>query len=502
MASSTSIRWNEAGYQRISDAKIDGGTLVVSFENGDVVHLEAERALLPSEAGDWKHLRVEPFELVVPTSTGDVEISWLRLRTIADAEFARHLALEADDEARKIGLRIRALRERAGLSSKDLAERAHITPQSLSRIERGRHDVVFTTLQRILAAMGFGLQDLAQLKDPAPTVQEVEARLKKFGFDGPLVASLTAGLRDHPERLLTRLARIFQWSPGDFAGRSVLPLRASPALAGWFKHGARERAPEGAYAMYAHYLAALVEQAAIDLPPARRLPSNALELREEVVGQVGTLRFEQLLKWTWDQGIIVLPLFDPGRFHGACWLIRDRPVICLKQRTPFESRWIFDLAHELGHIALHLDVERAAIIEPHEVVPMSPETAEHTGEVLEEIEDEASEFAGTLLLKDPERLVDEVVETAQGKVSWLKGAVEQVAKKRRVEVDALANYLAYRLSLQGFNDWWGAAANLQESRTEAPSLARRELLRRIELNRLEPDDQSLLQAAIADREPR
>jgi hypothetical protein len=39
--------------------------------------------------------------------------------------------------------------------------RAGIHPQSLSRIEHGQHDVVFTTLRRVLAAMGCSLRDLA-----------------------------------------------------------------------------------------------------------------------------------------------------------------------------------------------------------------------------------------------------------------------------------------------------------------------------------------------------
>ncbi|MGH2388657.1 MAG: helix-turn-helix domain-containing protein, partial [Chloroflexota bacterium] len=47
-----------------------------------------------------------------------------------------------------------------GLTGKELADRAGITPQSLSRIEHGRHDIVFTTLKRLLAPMGYGLADL------------------------------------------------------------------------------------------------------------------------------------------------------------------------------------------------------------------------------------------------------------------------------------------------------------------------------------------------------
>lgn len=59
------------------------------------------------------------------------------------------------------GTRIRTLRQRRGLMSKDLAERAGITPQSLSRIENGKHDVVFKTLQKLLSAMGYELKDLS-----------------------------------------------------------------------------------------------------------------------------------------------------------------------------------------------------------------------------------------------------------------------------------------------------------------------------------------------------
>ena len=39
-----------------------------------------------------------------------------------------------------------------------------ITPQSLSRIEHGHHDVAFLTLSRILAAMGCNLRDPADMQ--------------------------------------------------------------------------------------------------------------------------------------------------------------------------------------------------------------------------------------------------------------------------------------------------------------------------------------------------
>lgn len=103
----------------------------------------------------------DAFEIMVPTPPGEAHISWFTIRALTDRGFAAHLATMADKRARQVGLRIRELRDRRDLTSKEVAQRAGITPQSLSRIEHGKHDVVVSTLQRILAAMGYSLKDLA-----------------------------------------------------------------------------------------------------------------------------------------------------------------------------------------------------------------------------------------------------------------------------------------------------------------------------------------------------
>jgi DNA-binding Xre family transcriptional regulator len=112
----------------------------------------------------WEALRFDRDEIIVSTSAGEMEIPWSAIRLISDKEFAAHWANVAEDEAKQIGLRLRELRKRKQLSSKEVAERAGITAQSLSRIELGHHDVVFTTLRKLLAAMGCTLQDLAEVQ--------------------------------------------------------------------------------------------------------------------------------------------------------------------------------------------------------------------------------------------------------------------------------------------------------------------------------------------------
>ena len=66
----------------------------------------------------------------------------------------------AAEQARTIGSKIRELRQARGLTARELAARTGITPQSVYRIEHGKHDVVLTTLGKILAAMGYTYRDL------------------------------------------------------------------------------------------------------------------------------------------------------------------------------------------------------------------------------------------------------------------------------------------------------------------------------------------------------
>lgn len=88
---------------------------------------------------------------------------------------------------------------------------------------------------------------------------------------------------------------------------------------------------------------------------------------------------------------------------------------------------------------------------------------------------------------------------AKGTVEWLKQAVPRVANRENVAVDALANYMAFRLSLQDIN-WWGAAENLQVTDSEPWAIARDLLLSHCALDKLNEVDRNLLILALADKE--
>jgi transcriptional regulator with XRE-family HTH domain/Zn-dependent peptidase ImmA (M78 family) len=477
-------RWQEREYVRMTDVAYEGGQLHITFADGDTVSVDPARlAPRAAESIDWSAARIDGPEIQAPTAGRMYAVSWLDVRALTDEAFAAYLARVADEESRQVGRKLRHLRESRGLTSAALAARAQITPQSLSRIELGRHDVVYSTLQRLLAAMNYTLRDLNEAPAETIAVDQVVSRLKKTGLPKEVIRRL-APANARTSLVLDRLHRIFGWSTADLAGSETLPIRASVAEAAAFKATSAQQPALGPYVLYAHYLAALADHA-MARSRILKLPADAQDIRREILAEHDVVDFPVLLEWAWSRGVVVLPLFDPGQFHGACWLFDGRPVIVLKQVTEFDARMAFDLAHEIGHVVLHLSSKVPAVIEREEI---SLDTND------EAIEDEASEFAGALVLGDPERLAAAVVTRASGKAERLQNAVRALAPKEHVSIGALANYLAWRL--EGEVDWWGAAANLQTRSQQPARLAVEALLAHLDVDRLAADDRALLLDAL------
>ena len=96
----------------------------------------------------------------------------------------------------------------------------------------------------------------------------------------------------------------------------------------------------------------------------------------------------------------------------------------------------------------------------------------------------------------PKNSPQQCVEAAKGKVEYLKSAVPRVAARNGVNTADLANYLAYRLSLQNIN-WWGAATNLQSGEVDPWVVARDQFFRCADLGALNELDRGLLSQALA-----
>lgn len=289
--------------------------------------------------------------------------------------------------------------------------------------------------------------------------------------------------------VLDAAERVFQWSPSMVLG-DALPAVDNRVL-GQARFKVSASADErgvSVYAFYAHYLALLLLKATEGLP-AKAIPTDPDEARNAIIEGYGDVSLRSALHYCWDLGVPVLPLSDPAAFHGAFWRVGGRNVIVLKQRTRSLARWTFDLLHELRHAGEEPQAPERAIVE-------APETSNERRESDEE--QEASWFAGEVILHgQAEDLVKRCVDLTGGQIPRFKRVVPEVAAAARVSVDALANYMAFRLSLQG-KDWWGAAVNLQPKAEEPCEIARAVLLERLDLSRLAGPDRDLFQQALED----
>jgi DNA-binding Xre family transcriptional regulator len=154
-------RWYGAGYQRMVHVAWRAPELVVEFADGSRACVEGRRLLPPkSDPVEWQRLTWSPYEIAVPSAYEIAVIPSSTVRMFSDPAYPAHLAAAADDSARRIGARIRELRQARGLSGKALAERAGLSPRRVSRIERGRHGVALSAVQTLLAAMGCTLRDV------------------------------------------------------------------------------------------------------------------------------------------------------------------------------------------------------------------------------------------------------------------------------------------------------------------------------------------------------
>ena len=63
----------------------------------------------------------------------------------------------------KIGLKIKLLRNKLGLSQEDLAEKSDLSANSLGAIERGKSVAGIDTLERIAVALNIELKELVDV---------------------------------------------------------------------------------------------------------------------------------------------------------------------------------------------------------------------------------------------------------------------------------------------------------------------------------------------------
>lgn len=374
-----------------------------------------------------------------------------------------------------------------GLTQKDLADRLGMPEQQVQRYEAT--DWATASLSRLINVAE--ILDVDLTTDSGQTgdnidVVDLKRRLRQAGLDAtfidqrlvPVGQGGTAAVLD----LASRVQRIYGWVPSQLTSSEPLDFDV-PAAAGFKLPKAAAEPRTRAYTVYSHYIALLALQVTPERASAR-IPTTPAEFRKVLFDRGGTLTFGAILDLVWDSGVPVVPLADAGAFHAVLWRINGRNVVALKQQTRTTSRWAFDLLHEIHHALEQPAATEYAVLE-------DGQDPEADAEVM------ANSFAGDVLLDGrAEELTEQCVSEARGKVEYLKTAVPRVADRNDVELAHLANYVAYRLSLQGIN-WWGTAANLQAPSDGDPWLiARDRFLREADLRLINPLDRDILIQAL------
>jgi transcriptional regulator with XRE-family HTH domain len=463
---------------------------------------ELERVEQRAEEDSSIHPLIRRAELAAIES----QIATLRseIREYEQLKAGDRVVLRADSLADLPTVLIQA-RIAAGLSQEDLAERLGMKKQQIQRYESDDYaSASLATLVRVAEALDVGIREDVLLPVAGASAQMLLARLQGIGVDRVLLGRIVpAPLRARIEhaapdnggsaRLALEVAswidRVFGLDLVTLFGPSQPALNAAAVGAARFKVGATVNEVRlAAYAVYARYLAGLVLAASPDLPRVT-MPTDPTVVHDAIQSAYGSVDFSSVLRYAWDLGVPVLPLNDPGAFHGATWRIHGRDVVVLKQRTRSRARWSVDLLHELWHTTEEPDHLERSVIEEHDIItaPSSEERA-------------ATTFASHVVLNGrAEELAKVSVRAAGGTLEALKAVVPGVAQRAGVGVGELANYLAFRLSRQGEN-WWGAASNLQPTGEDPWQEARDELLRRVHFSQLEPTDRGLLIRAMSDPE--
>jgi transcriptional regulator with XRE-family HTH domain len=476
-----------------------------------MIRNEREYRITKARAGDF----VKSLEALRTTPRSDLDPGFVEIQRSAVRSQLEDLQEQLGDyealrDGRREVLELAGLEElprgliegriAAGLTQKDLAEKLGLRAQQVQRYESTDYaGASFARLLDVANAVGLTFREEVFLPAVEVSADALVERVRDAGLDRDFVLRVLLDDRyeDESESDSARLAlrgasaaqRIFGWVPKDVLAGAEPLTTPSVAHAPAFKlYAAAEELRTAVLATYGRYIARLVAKATPSLRP-QSIPTDPKEFRALVEDGHETVDLAGLLSTLWDLGVVVIPLGESGGFHGACWRFDGRNVIVLKQGTRTEARWMYDLLHETFHAGSEPDEPDMAWLDD-DTAPIERRNSVE--------EKRANRFAGNVLLAgQAEPLAKECVRRANAKANQLKGVVPDVAEENRVSVGALANYLAWRLEMDGVN-WWGAAANLQRDGRDPWLVVRDFLLARLEWTQLDRLDRELLSKALEE----
>jgi transcriptional regulator with XRE-family HTH domain len=478
--------WEEDGYGEIVGVESGAGRVLVGFANGDQVDVDV--AALGVDEQTAFHIDEEGGGLIAETSQGEREIDWMLIRRIDDPDFASVVRERDAEESRRIGTRLRVLRENSGLLQKDAAELAGMAAPQLAKIESGKSDLRISTVRSVLRALGASFADISGPDALEVSIKELERNAEKAGAPRELLKRIAdkVGARE----LAPTLGRGFAWDPAALI--SGVPENRELDFAVAFKARSPDRERQSPLLRLARTVSEICDQTFEG--PVVGLPADPNVIRERLIGNASGLSLKTLVDWAWKVGIIVIPMSGPG-FSAAAWHVGERPVVILKAKQEFSAHWLFQLAHEIGHLALGHASGDDWIVDVDQ-----PQPGVSTDD---DQEQEANEFALALLVPEREQLLEEIRagsgQALHEQKLWFKGEVERLADERGLAPGLLGFVAAYGLpDVAETGDRWGSATNLAKQEADARPIVRSAFEQKIKLDGLSELDAALVEAVVLE----
>lgn len=395
----------------------------------------------------------------------------------------------------------------SGLTQKDLADLLNMKEQQIQRYEATNYESAsYDRLKEVVNALGIKIKNEISVSENMISLSIFFKNLEILGFKKEFVlnrllpskiSSFLDGVLNQTEidlrffilQASAAVGKIFNTSPTEFLNPMGANLNATLAYSTKFKKPKNVPVERIApYTIYAHTLALSLLDACKHLE-IKIVPTDIAVFRQEIISKYGTINFENSLKYTWSLGIPVLPLGDSKNFHGACWRVEGRNIIVLKQKNKSSARWLFDLIHEVCHAGQYPDLSSLDIIE----------LSDNFDKDMADLEDEkdANWFAGQVLLNNKAHILStQAINEAKGNLKFLPNAVTRVSRREGVDVGVLANFIAFRLSVEQGQNWWGAATNLQTDDDNPLDIAKSIFFNNIQLEKIPEFERELLLNAL------
>lgn len=480
--------WQRPGYADVVGVEPVEDAIRVRFADGDEIEVDIAALGLGEDAEIF--VDEEAGALVARTMDDEREIDWMVLRSISDPAFADEVRRRDAEEARRIGTRLRVLRENRGIKQKVAAQMAGMSAPQLSKLEQGETDMRLSTIRSLLRALDGSFADIAGPDAPEVSVKELSHRAKSSGAPAEILKRIAD--RVSPAELARVLSRAFGWD-------TEALLEGVPETRGLdvqvaFKTRSESKAKTSPLLRLARTLSELA--APCYGAPPRKLPSEPAEIRKDVIAQAGELSLASLTAWAWSMGTIVIPMSGPG-FSAAAWFVEQRPVIVIKVAPDLIAHWLFTLAHEIGHIAL------GHVVPGHVSHGGVVDIDDPLGGSDDEQEREANDFALDLLVPNRDALFAEIRDRSAGPLrrqkERFKWEAKKVAEQADLNVPIVVLAAAYALTdVAEPRDRWGSAMNLAKEEGAARPLLISAFEQRIDLDQVSQLDTALLGAVVLE----